>query len=820
MTEGKSSEPIISVVVPIYNAVLYLESCLNSILDQHLSEDELEVIMVNDGSTDGSQLIAQKYAERYPSFHLINQANAGLSVARNVGIDHARGKYLHFLDSDDVLAPDAYRDSIAILERTESDLITSPVMRFTSTHRHWAFQRIADLMRQNYENICLEEYPQYIRDFLAWNKIYRRSFFLNTNVIFPEGRIYEDIATSPLIYLSSKSFDVYNKPVVYWRMTNGSITQTTNSAKLYDRLWAIESDKRYLIDKNTTKNIVDEFDFGVIDYNLRWIFLDLYKYDQNVCMPVLQSISEIMQDIDKQIIDRVVEPLREWAYMAKNRQFDELMDILKHGPKMPNSPIDQIPKKRKAFVEIVRFPKKVFRKVKRSITKFTHHTMWLLRKVPLYFVWYPIFRHLPLKKNTALFSSYWGRQFKISDGPPSVAIELSKANKDFEIIICATGANLKKVQSSADELLAESVNTKVVKVGSRQYYNYFWRAKYLFNDVNFGENLDIRFVKKRSGQIEIQTTHGTALKKMGLDSEDAVHAKQRAIFQQKTKRYDYLVASSPVTAGRIMQANNSEAKVLKTGLPQNDFLFIDRATSDLQALKEKYGLDQAKKIVVYAPTFRYDRGYAFRYLIDFNKLRDLVGDDYQVLIKIHPYNHTNLSMIDFRELTDFGSGMEKEASFIRLFGEIRGMGRQCSSIDLDKLQWSYYPRIRTIDADINELMLVSDMMITDYSSTMFNYPHLNKPLIFFIPDADFYNSTRGLYDNIEDIAFGAVVKNTEELGNAIKLADDVVAWYDKYGDKAAAFKEMFLSYETGNASRKILEEIGILKPGDVNGGEG
>jgi len=815
MTEGKSSEPIISVVVPIYNALLYLESCLNSILDQHLSEDELEVIMVNDGSTDGSQLIAQKYAERYPSFHLINQPNGGLSAARNTGVKHAQGRYLHFLDSDDVLAPNAYRDRITILERTGSDFITSLAVRFSKDYHYWVFARTADLLSCNQEKLNLVDHPEYVRDFLPWNKIYRRSFFVQTNVKFPEGRIFEDVATSPKLYLAAKSFDVYNKALVYYRVTKNSITQTRNAIKSTDRLWAIETVKQYLVDKHVPNNLMEEFDFAIIDYNLRWIFLDLHCYGYGTQMEILQRISEIMQSIDNHTIDRVVKPLCDWAHMAKNRKYDQLLKILKNGFILPNREIGQKIPRTKILTKI----KRILPKIRGRFKKLVHRNMQRAHKVLLYFVWYPLFRHLPLMQHTVMFSSYWGRQFQTSLGTPAVAVELSKYDKKYKIIVCAQARTLQQVTESATSLLGEDANVEIVVINTMRYYWYFWRAKYLFNDVNFGTGLNRRFLKKRSRQIEIQTTHGILLKKMGLDSEVAITKNQRAIFLEKTRRYDYLVASSPMIARRVQDCNGVNSTILKTGLPQNDFLFKDFSYEEMSRTKEKYGIAPDKKTVLYAPTYRYGQGYAFRYLIDFWKLHDLLGASYQILIKTHPFNCTDLRMTDFRELTNFGSGIEKGAAFIDLFGEINGLSRHCRSVDLDKLQWNYYPRPMHAAADINELMLISDMMVTDYSSTVFNYPHLNKPLILFIPDVDFYNSTRGIYDNIEQIAPGAVTKTTEELANAIKLADNADAWSAKYDEKITAFKEAFLSYETGNASREILEEVGILKAGDVNGGD-
>src|SRR5699024_1214189 len=106
----------------------------------------------------------------------------------------------------------------------------------------------------------------------------------------------------------------------------------------------------------------------------------------------------------------------------------------------------------------------------------------------------------------------------------------------------------------------------------------------------------------------------------------------------------------------------------ETGLPQHDELFTTMTKAEERTLKTQYGFDPAKKLIVYAPTFRFRSGYAFRYLIDFNYLKQKLGDEYEIAIKLHHYNHTHLPSIDFKDLTTFDK--KREASFVHLFGEV------------------------------------------------------------------------------------------------------------------------------------------------------
>src|SRR5204863_120826 len=117
--------PRISVVVPIYNVEAYLEPCLESLAAQ--THTDFEAVLVDDGSTDGSAAIAEAFAQRDPRFRLVRQPNGGLSRARNTGIDHAKGEFLAFLDSDDMLPPNAYELLLGALDSTGSDFASGNV---------------------------------------------------------------------------------------------------------------------------------------------------------------------------------------------------------------------------------------------------------------------------------------------------------------------------------------------------------------------------------------------------------------------------------------------------------------------------------------------------------------------------------------------------------------------------------------------------------------------------------------------------------------------------------------------------------------------
>src|SRR4051794_27139056 len=205
---------VLSVVVPIYNVAPYLDECLASIARQ--TRAELEVVMVDDGSTDDSAAIAARFADTDPRFTLVRKANAGLGAARNTGLEHATGEYLMFVDSDDSLAPYAAEILVGSIDKTGSDFSCGGVMRQkTRGMQSSPMQRGA--FAETKLRTHVSRLPALLGDRTAWNKVYRRSFFDEHGFRFPEGVLYEDIPVTIPAHVLAKSVDVIAVPVYYWR---------------------------------------------------------------------------------------------------------------------------------------------------------------------------------------------------------------------------------------------------------------------------------------------------------------------------------------------------------------------------------------------------------------------------------------------------------------------------------------------------------------------------------------------------------------------------------------------------------------------------
>ncbi|MEV7641948.1 CDP-glycerol glycerophosphotransferase family protein [Streptomyces rubiginosohelvolus] len=237
--------PLLSVVIPVHNVEDYLEDCLRSVAEQTL--DAIEVVMVDDGSTDASGRIAAEFAARDERFRLVRQPNAGLSAARNTGVRHTTPTvpYLAFADSDDIVVHDAYERMTAALESSGSDLVTGNVWRLTGQGRQQAWQYRWLTGPRSRTHITRD--PRLLADRVAWNKVFRRSFWDAHAFAFPEGRLYEDTPVMIPAHHLASSVDVLAEHVYYWRVREGSITRRrTDVTGVRDRIAACEQVSAFL----------------------------------------------------------------------------------------------------------------------------------------------------------------------------------------------------------------------------------------------------------------------------------------------------------------------------------------------------------------------------------------------------------------------------------------------------------------------------------------------------------------------------------------------------------------------------------------------
>lgn len=266
----------ISVIVPIYNVEKQLSRCLESILKQ--KENDLEIILVNDGSPDNSGEIAKEYATRYPDKILyFEKENGGLSDARNFGIKHSSGKYLAFVDSDDYITENLFKDLAPYME-ADYDMVKFKIS---------VINEDGSVINKNYspifENKSGEEafdilYKSDVMTEVAWGYIYKREFFVNNNFEFAKGLYHEDFGLIPLVLIKASkvaSADVYGYNYV---QTKTSITRGNEQLK-YRRAEDLLKHYDYMLEKIEEYNISKITKQNIKIYYTNCIILELNNLD-------------------------------------------------------------------------------------------------------------------------------------------------------------------------------------------------------------------------------------------------------------------------------------------------------------------------------------------------------------------------------------------------------------------------------------------------------------------------------------------------------------------------------------------------------------
>jgi len=338
-----SDEPLLSIVVPIHNVAAYLDECLESITAQAVQD--VEVIMVDDGSTDSSGDIAARWAASDDRFHLIRQDNHGLGHARNSGAAQVRGRYLAFLDSDDHVPEDAYQRMIDALESTGSDFATGNVHRFDSSGNTWQAPLYRGMAKAEELSTHVTRNYELLRDHLAHNKVWRTEFWTGANLQFPVGVLYEDVPTTIPAHVLARSVDVVPVVAILWRVRDqgdSSITQNRgqDAKHLIDRVAAVLTASRF-IGEHADQSLKDEYDALVLRRDLRW-YVDLYpEVDEEYQREIFSSINRFVTQVSPTALRRTAVAMRvAYALLERNdRARLEEYVALRRADRVKNLPV-------------------------------------------------------------------------------------------------------------------------------------------------------------------------------------------------------------------------------------------------------------------------------------------------------------------------------------------------------------------------------------------------------------------------------------------------------------------------------------------------
>lgn len=320
--------PRVSVVVPMFNVATYLDDCLESLAQQ--SFGDLEVVMVDDGSTDDSAERAQRWAERDPRFRLVQKPNGGLGSARNAGVRDATGDYLAFVDSDDVVPRDGIETLVAALDKSGSDFASGNVRRLTSYGISQTLF-LSDVFRGTRLRTHITEYPALLADRIACNKLFRRTFWDEHDLRFPEGVLYEDMPVTLPAHFLARSVDVVDRTVYLWRIREGgelSITQQrTDLRALRDRHAAVDSVSRFLATHGFDEP-KRQYDTSVLRDDLRYFLDVLAGADDEFRACFFDLADDFIERADKAVAEPLPAIQRLKWHLVRRRMLPQLLEVL------------------------------------------------------------------------------------------------------------------------------------------------------------------------------------------------------------------------------------------------------------------------------------------------------------------------------------------------------------------------------------------------------------------------------------------------------------------------------------------------------------
>ncbi|MFJ6851238.1 CDP-glycerol glycerophosphotransferase family protein [Streptomyces sp. NPDC091271] len=322
--------PRLTVVVPLFNVEEYLGACLDSLAGQTMAD--LEVVMVDDGSTDGSADVALRFARQDSRFRLIRQKNAGLGAARNAGAGqaHPDADFLTFVDSDDVVPPGAFARMLGELDASGSDFATGNVLRLRA---NGALEQ-SPMFRRPMEKARRATHVTrdwiLLGDRIACNKVFRRSFWDQHAFAFPTGVLYEDIAVVLPAHFLARSVDVVEEPVYHWRDRDGSITTRRAVARgIRDRVTAVSTASRFLGDRGMTE-AKRRYDEHALSGDL-WLFIEaLPDGDESFHEAFLTHANAFASTVEPAVLDALPLHLRVKWQLIRERRTAELLALLAH----------------------------------------------------------------------------------------------------------------------------------------------------------------------------------------------------------------------------------------------------------------------------------------------------------------------------------------------------------------------------------------------------------------------------------------------------------------------------------------------------------
>ncbi|AOY15214.1 hypothetical protein BGI23_08455 [Bacillus sp. ABP14] len=799
----------ISIIVPMYNVEDYIEQTIHSLLNQ--THQNIEIILVDDASTDRTTEISSLYAAKYKNIVLLKQLeNKGVSAARNIGLKLAKGDYISFVDSDDILTPDALEIMYQISVKNDGDLIIGHYETFTTTN----------LISQNYNNdfsnppqeyqLFVDKNPELFSHVYSWGKLYKRE--LIKNFFFPEHLPYaEDQPFSIYTYLNAKKIYIVPYTTYYYRAREYQMTQVSLKEPIIYLRYLLES---FEISKNYFEaSIPDKTNNGFIAYtkkvieeSMRHIFEGaIYLHNSETHQEIILMLLNWINTLDDSLLLKSSSFQRTFIdsgqkYLSQldtnsAHTYITLVKLIRN--KMLNSSLRNEEQKRMLTAEQNTILDTALMKLDTFLTK--NHLITDLN----HSICYPKVTFLDLPNNSAKM------QFQLIQQGQVSLYELFLNKKDTQWVLEKVDFREKidypeiHIKNSRPKILLtyrnfSGCNTlalyKSIPIQMKDHFDIDfisadinieeYTQRILESDIVVTTNMEYRFNKKsfNPNQIVIDLWHGFPLKKMFYE-DHSYHNKNT--LEPYWSQFNYMTSYSSLynqLIHKCMRVNPNSFVI--TGSPRNDLLFNKNSREILCDILEKK--DRGQKFILYMPTFRstdqnettntYSQLFDFKDFSFGNLTTFLKENNYELIVKPHPI-----------------------------------FGREYKEILKDNSHISLFPseRLETKMVDLYEILGAIDILITDYSSIYFDYLLLDKPIIFTPTDLADYSIDRGfLLSPYEEWTPGPKVASQQEL------LDEIINYSqdnEYFRNMRKVIKNKVHFYKDNNSSERVWNFISNLK---------
>ena len=371
------------------------------------------------------------------------------------------------------------------------------------------------------------------------------------------------------------------------------------------------------------------------------------------------------------------------------------------------------------------------------------------------------YKYIPVDNKSILFTAYHGRGYLCN---PKYIHEYMSNNEKYN--------NYKFIWAVKNKKEVNIKNAKIIKYNGLLYFYYLARSKYWIFNCKMP-----KYIIKKENQVYLQTWHGTPLKRLAHDIEigdDKTFYRSKMSREEMTesydvdvKRYDYFISPNKFSTEKFKSAFKVKSNIIiETGYPRNDFI-TNITNEKIIEIKKQYNIPLDKKVILYAPTWRdnsfNNKGYTFELKVDFNLWKEILGDDFIVIFKPH---YLIVNKHEDENLNGFLYSIDERE-------------------------------------DINNLYVISDILVTDYSSVFFDYSILKRPIFFYMYDLKEYEEDlRGFYLDIHKDLPGEIIEDENKLLNEIK---NYHKYLDRNMNKLEEFNLVYNNFQDGNCSKKVAE---------------